>query len=146
MTALRSNWYFAAGRKPYHNNYVTREDNETTRSLALGELAMLPNPGGNVMEGMNGYVFGNLPGLTMKVGERVRWYLMATTGFEIHAPHWHGNDVLIHGMRTDVASLLPMAMEVADMIPDDPGIWLFHCHVGPHILAGMQSLYRVEQK
>ncbi len=110
----------------------------------FGELALLPNPGGNVMEAMNGYVFGNLPGLTIKIGEHVRWYIMATTGFEIHAPHWHGNDVLIHGMRTDVASLLPMAMEVADMVPDDPGTWLFHCHVGPHILAGMQALYHVE--
>lgn len=112
----------------------------------FGELQLLPNPGANVMEGMNGYIFGNLPGLTMKVGEHVRWYIMATTGFEIHAPHWHGNDVLINGMRTDVAPLLPMAMAVADMVPDDPGIWLFHCHVGPHILAGMQALYRVEPK
>ena len=24
-----------------------------------------------------------------------------------------------------------------------PGTWLFHCHVGPHILAGMSSLYHV---
>ncbi len=23
-------------------------------------------------------------------GERVRWYLFASTSFEIHAPHWHG--------------------------------------------------------
>ena len=32
------------------------------------------------------------------------------------------------------------------MVPDDPGTWLFHCHVGPHILAGMQALYRVEPR
>ena len=79
---------------------------------------------------MNGYLYGHLPGLTMKHGERVRWYLMATTGFEIHAPHWHGNSVLIHGMRTDMGSLLPMGMVTADMVPDNPGTWLFHCHVG----------------
>jgi hypothetical protein len=31
--------------------------------------------------------------LTMNVGDRVRWYLMATSNFELHAPHWHGNTV-----------------------------------------------------
>lgn len=109
----------------------------------FAEDAQVPGLAGNFMESMNGYVFGHLPGLTMRVGDRVRWYLMATTGFEIHAPHWHGNTVVIHGMRTDVASLLPMGMVTAEMVPDDPGIWLFHCHVGPHLIAGMQALYRV---
>jgi hephaestin len=95
---------------------------------------------------MNGFSYGRLPGLTMKVGEHVRWYLMATTGFEIHAPHWHGNTVLINAMRTDVAALLPMGMVTAEMVPDDPGTWLFHCHVGPHLMAGMQAVYRVEPR
>jgi len=109
----------------------------------FGELAGIPHPEGNFKESMNGFVFGHLPGLMMKVGEHVRWYLMAATGFEIHAPHWHGNTVLVHGMRTDVSALLPMGMVTADMVPDDPGIWLFHCHVGPHLIMGMQSLYLV---
>jgi len=26
---------------------------------------------------INGYIFGNLPGLEMKQGEHVRWYLMS---------------------------------------------------------------------
>jgi FtsP/CotA-like multicopper oxidase with cupredoxin domain len=26
--------------------------------------------------------------------------------------------------------------------PDDPGIWLFHCHVNDHISAGMLTRYR----
>jgi len=34
----------------------------------------------------------------------------------------------------------------AEMVPDDPGTWLFHCHVGPHLQAGMQSLYRVQPR
>jgi hephaestin len=61
---------------------------------------------------------------------------------DLHTPHWHGNTVLAMGMRTDVVSLLPAAMVVADMEPDDPGTWLFHCHVTDHINAGMQSKYR----
>ncbi|HVW35436.1 MAG TPA: multicopper oxidase domain-containing protein [Acidimicrobiia bacterium] len=99
----------------------------------------------NLMHSINGYVFGNLPGLTMKPGERVRWYLMAMgTEVDLHTPHWHGNTVTVMGMRTDVVSLLPAAMVVADMVPDDRGTWLYHCHVGDHIHAGMLSLYTVE--
>ena len=99
----------------------------------------------NFMESMNGFVFGNLPGLTMKVGDRVRWYLMASTNFEIHAPHWHGNTVEIQRMRTDVATLLSMGMVVAEMTPDNPGTWLFHCHVGPHLQGGMVAVFEVKE-
>ena len=47
-------------------------------------------------------------------------------------------------MRTDVLALLPMGMQVADMVPDNPGTWLIHCHVSAHLRAGMQALYKVE--
>jgi FtsP/CotA-like multicopper oxidase with cupredoxin domain len=98
----------------------------------------------NLMHSINGYSYGNLGGLTMKVGQRVRWYVIGMgTEADLHTPHWHGNTVLINGMRTDVAELLPMSMIVADMVPDDIGTWLYHCHVNDHIVAGMQALYTV---
>ena len=31
----------------------------------------------------------------------------------------------------------------ADMVPDNIGIWLFHCHVNDHIIAGMINRYQV---
>jgi hephaestin len=46
-------------------------------------------------------------------------------------------------MRTDTLPLMPMGMIVADMVPDNPGTWLFHCHVGPHFDAGMIARYTV---
>ncbi len=49
-------------------------------------------------------------------------------------------------MRTDVTSLLTMGMIVADMVPDNPGKWLFHCHVRGHLIAGMQAHYSVLPK
>jgi hephaestin len=98
----------------------------------------------NLMHSINGYSYGNLPGLTMRVGQRVRWYLIGQgTEVDLHTPHWHGNTVLINGMRTDVAELLPMSMKVADMVPDNPGTWLYHCHVNDHIVAGMQAKFTV---
>jgi len=101
----------------------------------------------NQMHSINGYVFGNQPlsSMTMRKGERVRWYLMAMgTEVDLHTPHWHGNTVTSLGMRTDVVSLLPAQMVVADMVPDNAGIWLFHCHVNDHITAGMITRYRVQ--
>lgn len=101
----------------------------------------------NLMHSINGYVFGNLPLETVTVhkGERVRWYVMAQgTEVDLHTPHWHGNTVIMNGMRTDVISLLPMGMLVADMEPDAVGTWFFHCHVNDHITAGMLARYRVE--
>jgi FtsP/CotA-like multicopper oxidase with cupredoxin domain len=98
----------------------------------------------NLMHSINGYVYGNQPLPVIRVGQRVRWYTMAMgTEVDLHTPHWHGNTVTVGGMRTDVIQLLPAAMVTADMVPDDPGIWLFHCHVGDHITAGMLTRYRV---
>lgn len=98
----------------------------------------------NLMHSVNGYVFGNQPMITLAKGQRVRWYVMSMgTEVDLHTPHWHGNDVTVNGMRMDVVSLLPAGMIVADMVPDNPGIWLFHCHVNDHIKAGMLTRYQV---
>ena len=129
--------------------YTDRPDEVIVGKDPFGAIALMtPDPTFapelNLMATLNGYVYGNLPGLTMRVGEHVRWYLMGTTNFELHAPHWHGNTVLIEERRSDVAALLTMGMIIADMEPDNPGTWLFHCHVGGHLQAGMSSLYTVE--
>ncbi|HEY6421833.1 MAG TPA: multicopper oxidase domain-containing protein [Pseudonocardiaceae bacterium] len=98
----------------------------------------------NKMHSINGYVYGNGPPMIMRQGERVRWYLMGMGNeVDLHTPHWHGNTVTAGGMRTDTVSLLPASMVVADMVPDDPGIWMFHCHVSDHITAGMLARYQV---
>ena len=94
-------------------------------------------------ETLNGYYYGNMPMLTMHAGEKVRWYIMGTTNFEVHAPHWHGNTFRWRNMNADTIPLLTMGMETLDMEPDNPGIWLFHCHVGLHFEAGMVARYQV---
>ncbi len=97
----------------------------------------------NLKESMNGFIYGNGPLPTMNVGDRVRWYVMSTTNFELHAPHWHGNVVTAQHMRTDVLNLGTMGMIVADMTADNPGTWLFHCHIEPHLAAGMTARFVV---
>ncbi len=93
---------------------------------------------------LNGFTKGTLPPLKMKKGERVRWYLMANSNEDdVHAPHWHGQTVLANAMRTDTLNLAPMGMAVADMVADNPGTWLFHCHVNDHLDNGMYGLFTV---
>ncbi|MER3554468.1 MAG: copper oxidase [Meiothermus sp.] len=99
----------------------------------------------NLMHSINGYVYGNLPGLEMAVGERVRWYALGMgTEVDLHTPHWHGQTVLYNGMRMDMLELLPGSMKVADMVPRTAGTWLLHCHVNDHIKAGMSALFVVK--
>jgi FtsP/CotA-like multicopper oxidase with cupredoxin domain len=100
--------------------------------------------GVNLRFTINGMQYANLPMMTMKRGDRVRWYLVTIGfGFNFHTPHWHGNVVLDHGERTDVIALSPAQMVTVDMVPDDPGIWLFHCHVSDHMDGGMIARYQV---
>ena len=98
----------------------------------------------NLMHSINGFVYGNLPGLEMNEGEQVRWYMLGMgTEVDLHTPHWHGNTGTWAGMRSDVIELLPASMKVFDMTPDADGTGLFHCHVNDHISAGMLALFTV---
>jgi FtsP/CotA-like multicopper oxidase with cupredoxin domain len=95
---------------------------------------------------INGFSHGTMPleAMTVRKGERVRWYAMSSTNdFDFHTPHWHGNVVTVNQMRTDVAFMGPMQMVTADMIPDNEGTWLLHCHVSFHNTAGMTGRYAV---
>ncbi len=99
----------------------------------------------NLKATINGYLYANGPTIVMKQGQHVRWYLLVIgNGFNFHTPHWHGNTVLVNGQRTDVVLLGPANMMTADMVPDDPGVWLFHCHVSDHMAMGMSMLYEVD--
>ncbi|MGD0667974.1 MAG: multicopper oxidase domain-containing protein [Bryobacteraceae bacterium] len=101
----------------------------------------------NVKWSVNGYLFGNMPMMTMKQGDRVRWYVATLGDFNnAHTPHWHGNTVLVAGQRTDVLVVTSAQMVTADMVPDAPGIWLYHCHISDHMLAGMVARYEVKPR
>jgi FtsP/CotA-like multicopper oxidase with cupredoxin domain len=101
----------------------------------------------NVKWSINGYIYGNTPMMTMRKGDRVRWYVTTLGDFNnAHTPHWHGNTVLVAGQRTDVLVVTSAQMITADMVPDAPGIWLYHCHISDHMLAGMVARYEVKDK
>jgi FtsP/CotA-like multicopper oxidase with cupredoxin domain len=66
---------------------------------------------------------------------------------DLHTAHWHGETVVEDGRRrTDDVELLPGSMKVADMKADNPGTWLFHCHVSDHMMGGMYAFYVIHPK
>jgi hypothetical protein len=110
---------------------------ETAEALEIGKRYAI-----------NGRIFGNLTGLEMIEGERVRWYTFGLGDeTDVHTAHWHGETVIEDGhRRTDVIELFPASMKVADMTADNPGSWLFHCHVAEHMNEGMFTRYIIHPK
>ncbi|XP_034386087.1 ceruloplasmin-like [Cyclopterus lumpus] len=105
----------------------------------------------NKMHAINGYMYGNLNGLNMVVGNKVYWYLLGMGNeVDMHTAHWHGHSVeykLGGGPhRTDVYELFPATFQTVKMRPEHPGTWLLHCHVTDHIKGGMEATYTVTEK
>ncbi len=139
-------WYLARNMKTFTPSLATKGKLELIGSDPDGNFSLtgLGFADGNLKWTINGYIYGNGPKMVMKRGDHVRWYVISIgNGFSFHTPHWHGNTVLFQGHRTDVLNIGPAQMMSADMVPDNPGIWLYHCHVTDHMAAGMISFYKV---
>jgi len=140
-------WFLDENIKKHTDDPAGVDKNENIPTDAEGRYTFVEPTGFtgvNIRSTINGMQYANLPMMTMKKGDRVRWYVMTMGfGFNTHTPHWHGNVVLDDGKRTDVISLLPAQMVTVDMVPDDHGIWLFHCHFSEHMDGGMVARYQV---
>ena len=93
----------------------------------------------------NGRAFlGNTPTFRAKVGEHVRWHVIAF-GTEFHVYHLHGHRWKSQsgGRYVDAEVLGPATSVVVDYIEDNPGQWLYHCHVVDHMVGGMVGWYEV---
>ena len=105
----------------------------------------------NMMHGINGRTHCNLPQLELATGDVARWYVASVGSHgDMHSPHWHGNTGIISGgdaadggARADIFELIAGGTRTFDMTADNPGTWLYHCHVNDHIEAGMNAFYKV---
>ncbi|XP_071964870.1 hephaestin-like protein [Antedon mediterranea] len=104
----------------------------------------------NLMHGINGRLYGNLRGIEMVVGERVDWYIIGVGNeVDVHSVHFHGQTATFkHAteQNVDVFELYPGVFQTMEMLADDPGRWLLHCHVNDHLAAGMETTYIVYEK
>jgi FtsP/CotA-like multicopper oxidase with cupredoxin domain len=89
----------------------------------------------------NGHAFlGNTPTFEANVGERVRWRVMAL-GLDFHVFHLHGHRWSFNGRFDDALVLGPATTLTFDYVEDNPGSWLYHCHVTEHMMGGMVGRY-----
>ena len=101
----------------------------------------------NQMNAINGLVFANLPGLVMREGDQVAWYLLGLgSSFDYHPVHFHGQTFTFRKDRThrgDVMEVFPSTSAAVEMVCDNPGTWLVHCHFSDHVTGGMEAVYTI---
>jgi FtsP/CotA-like multicopper oxidase with cupredoxin domain len=145
----------SAGVWPYHDHSKSMEE-----SIAGGMFGMLSilgrherapdrefqvvfTPFGK-FQSIDGRAFvGNTPVFRARVGQIVQWDVMAM-GSEHHTFHVHGHRwIRPGGIPRDTVTVGPAESFRVRWREDDPGTWLYHCHVEAHMAAGMIGIYRV---
>lgn len=125
--------------------------NKTTSKYAPSRMHDMSNStfmASNIMNSINGFIYGNNQGLVMYKGEKIAWYIFALGGtMDMHTVHFHGQ-VLIHkrGNPTivDVLAIFPGTTETLELEATNPGTWLLHCHVNDHLTNGMETFYTIK--
>lgn len=74
---------------------------------------------------INGYMYGNQPGLEMCKGSIVSWHLMGLgSEVDVHGIYFSENTFVTKGTRRDTANLFPHTALTAIMKPDSEGKYL----------------------
>jgi FtsP/CotA-like multicopper oxidase with cupredoxin domain len=94
---------------------------------------------------VNGRAYaGNTPTLRARVGEDVEIHAIGMDSnfhtFHIHGHRWKDPA----GATVDNPSMGPNETVTARFVEDNPGRWLYHCHVFTHQDAGMAGWYVVD--
>ncbi|RVE63889.1 hypothetical protein OJAV_G00140780 [Oryzias javanicus] len=98
----------------------------------------------NKMHAVNGYMYGNLPGLEMCAGDRVMWYTFGLgTEADIHGVYFEGNTFQRQSTTRDTVSLFPHTAAAVSMHPKAPGVFEVSCRTTDHYSAGMRHRYQV---
>jgi FtsP/CotA-like multicopper oxidase with cupredoxin domain len=148
----------SVGVWPYHDHSQSMED-----SIAGGMFGMLSILGRNerapdrefeVVFAPQGQFqtiderafVGNTPVFTAFVGQTVQWDVMAM-GSEHHTFHVHGHRWIdADGVSRDTQTVGPAESFAIRWREEDPGTWLYHCHVEAHMMAGMIGIYQVKRR
>ncbi|NXJ39902.1 HPHL1 protein, partial [Ciconia maguari] len=98
----------------------------------------------NKMHAVNGYLFGNLPGLAMCKDDKVSWHLIGLgSHYDMHGVHFQGNTIDLRGTTRDGLALFPHLSGTALMQPDRVGTFKVVCRTFDHFVGGMKQLYEV---
>ncbi|WP_137121331.1 multicopper oxidase family protein [Segeticoccus rhizosphaerae] len=118
-----------------------------TLPTAKPDVELAANLGGNMASyrwTINGRTFDQLEPLTIRQGQRAR-LTFANHTMMWHPMHLHGHTFQVNqpggrpGPRKDTVIVLPMRSVSVDLVADNPGDWMLHCHNGYHMDAGMMT-------
>ncbi|XP_059711943.1 ceruloplasmin isoform X5 [Haemorhous mexicanus] len=100
----------------------------------------------NKMHSINGYMYGNQPGLEMCKGSVVSWHLMGLgSEVDVHGIYFSENTFVTKGTRRDTANLFPHTVLTAIMKPDSEGVFEVSCLTADHYTGGMKQNYKVKK-
>ncbi|KAJ8280402.1 hypothetical protein GJAV_G00054140 [Gymnothorax javanicus] len=100
----------------------------------------------NKMHAVNGFMYGNLPGLELCEGERVSWHMLGLgTEVDIHGAYFLGNTFQREGTTRDTLGLFPHTAVTVTMTPDSNGKFEVACRTTDHHLGGMRHHYWVKR-
>ena len=141
--------------------FLAEWDHELTPDVAAG---LSPRgPGDMMMRGgelgadlflMNGRMHGAIPPMVVNEGERILIRLMHA-GAMPHAFHTHGHSFKIVAtdgnpvpevaqLTKDTLLIGPAERYDLELVADNPGVWMVHCHMEPHMANGMMTLLAYE--
>jgi plastocyanin len=142
--------------------YMLNEwDLELTPDVAMGKAPRGPRDqmlrGGELGTDlflMNGHAHESIPPIRLAEGERVLVRLI-NAGNLPHAIHTHGHSFRIvatdgnavpEGMAfvKDTVLIGPGERYDLELVGDNPGVWMFHCHMENHAANGMMSLIQYD--
>eukprot|EP00211_Chloroparvula_japonica_P000212 CAMPEP_0119118782 /NCGR_PEP_ID=MMETSP1310-20130426/535_1 /TAXON_ID=464262 /ORGANISM="Genus nov. species nov., Strain RCC2339" /LENGTH=1158 /DNA_ID=CAMNT_0007108173 /DNA_START=20 /DNA_END=3496 /DNA_ORIENTATION=- len=120
-------------------NIVTKTDANSVAQALNREVTF---PFSNWMFNLNGYMFGNMPGLTAPEGQTTRVYFMSV-GKTDGGPHsidlGGGITWQFTGVTEDVAQLMPGMTRAVNVRPRITGSHEVHCHTTVHSTRGMSA-------
>jgi FtsP/CotA-like multicopper oxidase with cupredoxin domain len=148
----------SAGVWPYHDHSRSMEESigggmygmlsikRPEEPLPDREFVVVLAPMGD-FQTIDGRAFvGNTPVFRARPGQLVQWDVMAM-GSEHHTFHVHGHRWLTpEGVPRDTQTVGPAESFRVRWREEDPGTWLYHCHVESHMALGMIGTYRVSAR
>lgn len=75
--------------------------------------------------GINGYLYGNLPGLNMCLGDRVVWHVFSIgSEADVHTVYFHGQSLTVLDTHRSSTAILPGYFKTLFMKADNPGTYI----------------------
>jgi FtsP/CotA-like multicopper oxidase with cupredoxin domain len=116
--------------------------------VVLGENPGIRDGRPQLVHTINGNASPNVPPIVVSEGQVVRLHIVNTTG-EYHPMHLHGHVMSViaidgqalEGSPVHLDSVLvgPQQTMDVDFAANNPGVWMFHCHVLLHADMGMTT-------